>query len=288
MTFRIPFVEFGGDGPLLHFASANGFPPGSYRQFLTGLARQYRPLAMLPRPLWSDTPPDATAGFRTFGDDLVRFCDQEGLQQVIGVGHSLGAVATMYAAVERPECFSRLVLIEPIFLPPHVLTFLAANPDIVEKVPPEQQAALGFWPQLVEDARKRRTNWTDRRHAFERFRAKGVFRGFSDEALMDYVTAGTRELPDGSVELAYPREWEATIFARPPLDVWENVAQLRVPTIAVRAGKSDTLAPAAWQHWQNLQPEARFYELPDATHLLTFEEPERTSEAILAFLEDVD
>jgi pimeloyl-ACP methyl ester carboxylesterase len=285
MTFRIPFVEFGGAGPLLHFASANGFPPGSYRQFLTGLAKRYRPLAMLPRPLWDHALPDASAGFRTFGDDLLRFCEQEGLRQVIGVGHSLGAVATMYAAVERPELFSRLVLIEPIFLPPHILAFLAANPGIVEEGPPEDAAGLGFWPALLEDARKRRTHWENRRHAFERFRTKGVFNRFSDEVLRDYVAAGTRELPDGTAELAYSREWEATIFARPPLDVWENVAQLRVPTIAVRAGKSDTLAPAAWRHWQKLQPGARFYELPEATHLLTFETPQRVADAILTFLE---
>lgn len=104
---------------------------------------------------------------------------------------------------------------------------------------------------------------------------------------MDYVQAATRERPDGSAELAYPREWEATIYTRPPLDVWEQVTRLRVPTIAVRAGKSDTLAPAAWQLWQQLQPEARFFELPEATHLLTFEEPEAVAEAILSFLNEV-
>ena len=31
---KIPYVDFGGKGPVLHFAHANGYPPRIYRKLL--------------------------------------------------------------------------------------------------------------------------------------------------------------------------------------------------------------------------------------------------------------
>jgi pimeloyl-ACP methyl ester carboxylesterase len=272
VDFAIPFDDFGGDGPLLHFAHPNAYTPGTFRQFLRPLTAQYRVTAVHHRPLWPHSHPDELTGWDVVTDDLIRFFEQQNWRQVIGVGHSLGAVATAKAAVRRPDLFRALVLIEPVFLPPHLLAAIRANPE-----------EAGF-RSFVKTTRKRRDRWPSRQAAFDHFRPKEALASWPDAALWDYVNESLRETDEGVV-LAFPRAWEAKFYSRPPLDVWEVVAQLTQPTLAIRATESDTLFPDAWTLWQEVQPEARFVEIAGVGHMLTLERPLLTAQHVLDFLE---
>lgn len=48
-----------------------------------------------------------------FADDLLALLDEEGLTAVSYVGHSVSGMIGMISAVARPECFERLVLLQP-------------------------------------------------------------------------------------------------------------------------------------------------------------------------------
>ncbi len=268
---KIPFHDFGGDGPILHFAHSNGYPPACFRQMIEPLTRYYHVLGVYHRPLWPDTNPEELTDWRQIADDLIQFFEQEGLQNVIGVGHSLGAVATMFAAVKRPELFRALVLIEPVFLLPTVLEMVKANPALGESLP------------LVQSARRRRTRWQNRQEAFDRFRRKKVFRRWSDEALWDYVNNTVAETADGAV-LIYRPEWEARFYTLPPFGVWEALPQVTQPTLAIRGTETDTLFPEAWTLWQECQPGAMFVEIEEAGHMVPMERPLQVSETILSWL----
>ena len=106
----------------------------------------------------------------------------------------------------------------------------------------------------------------------------------SDAALWDYVDAGTRLRPDGLLELAYPPEWEAHIFATLPTDVWRGMGRLRVPALVLRGALSPTFRPAAVERMRRLLPGARFATIAGAGHLAPMERPEEVAAAILAFL----
>lgn len=272
MIDSIPFIDFGGNGRILHFAHPNAYPPAGFHQFLEPLTADYHVYAIEHRPLWPGSRPEEMTGWRIIADDLIRFFDQMGWQQVIGVGHSLGAVATLYAAVSRPDLFSHLILIEPVMLPPAILQKFAENPEV------------GVFSKMVDGALKRRKRWASREVAFERFRRKSVFNRFSDEALWDYVNSATRDAGNGSFELVFPREWEARFYAMPPQTVWEAVKHLTQPTLAIRAAETDTVFPQAWQLWQELQPNATFVELPDCGHMLTLERPSQVAAIIQNYL----
>lgn len=272
MTDSIPYIDFGGNGRILHFAHPNAYPPAGFRQFLQPLTEQFHVYAVAHRPLWPGSQPEEMTDWTVVANDLIRFFDQMGWQQVIGVGHSLGAVATLFAAVSRPDLFSHLILIEPVFLPPQILQMAAQNPD------------AGVFNPMVAGALKRRNHWDSREAAFARFRRKLVFKRFSDEALWDYVNSATRETAVGDFELVYPREWEARFYAMPPQEVWQAIPQLTQPTLAVRAEDSDTVFPQAWQLWQELQPHATFVEVPDCGHMLTLERPSHVATIVLNYL----
>jgi len=278
----IPYDDFGGRGPVLHFSHPNAYTPRCFRRFLNALAERYRVMGARHRPLWYLSPgappvpgPETFNDWNLIADDLLRFLDQEQLEGIIGVGHSLGAVATMKAALREPERFRALALIEPVFLPPAVLEAVGANPRAAAERP------------FVLAARRRRDRWPDRQAAFDRFREKAVFANLADETLWDYVNEGLHEDPaTGEVLLSFPRDWEAAFYAHPPLDVWDDIARLGLPTFAVRGGESDTLFPDAWALWQNLQPSAAFVEISNVGHMLTLEAPRDTAAIVLHWLED--
>ncbi len=269
----IPYDRFGQQGPVLHFAHANGYPPGCYRAFLSLLGQQTQVWAIHHRPLWFDGDPWEMRSWRLLTDDLITFMDGHGLRDTLGVGHSMGGVATLYAALERPDLFRAVVLIDPVFLPAAWLEQIKSDTTLNPYEMP-----------LVAGALKRRETWESLAEAFARFRAKEVFSRLSDAALWDYVHAILRPAADGGYRLAYPRAWEARIYALPPTDVWECLPRLTHPTLALRGLNSDTLHPSAWALWQQLQPGATFVEIPAAGHLLTMERPAQVAEHVGRFL----
>lgn len=205
-------------------------------------------------------------------DDLIRFLDDLGLSAVVGIGHSSGAVATVHAALRRPDLFRCLVLIDPVFLPPMILGLLAANPTLIHEVP------------VVKRAKHRRYRWSSRQEAFERFRSKRVFQAWPDELLWDYVNHATHQDQSGDIVLTYSREWEVRIYSMVPLDIWQLLPDLAHPLLAVRGANSDTLFPEAWQKWQQLQPHATFVQFENADHMVLMEQPNQLAETILHFL----
>lgn len=273
MTTPIPFHDFGGQGPLVHFAHANGFPPACFRQMIAPLLPHYRVLGLYHRPLWPGSQPQDIDDWRAVAADMIRFFEQEALQNMIGIGHSLGAVATMYVAIERPSLFQKIVLIEPVFLPPALLEMVEAHREVANTIP------------LVVKTRNRRRRWPGPAAAFTYLRAKSTFARWSDEALWDYVNNGMHQDEDGRTVLTYTPEWEARIYTLVSTDVWEVVPTISHPTLAIRGAESDTLYPQSWQLWQTLQPQASFAEVKDAGHMVVMEQPTAVAGHILNFLQ---
>ena len=156
----IPYDDFGGRGPGLHYSHPNAYPPRCFHRFLSRLTGHHRVIAGHHRPLWYLSPdapaipgPEALTGWDVVAGDLLRFLDQQKMEGIIGVGHSLGAVATVKAALREPERFRALVLIEPVFLPPEVLAAYRANPHELDERP------------FVKAALRRRNRWESRQAA---------------------------------------------------------------------------------------------------------------------------
>ena len=274
MTDSIPFVDFGGEGEILHFAHPNAYAPETFNRFVAPLSEHYHVMALKQRPLWPHSDPTEMTNWMLFADDLIAFFDQEGLRNVVGLGHSMGGVATMYAAVKRPELFSKLVLIEPVFMPPVVLNMVAnMTPEDMKQHP------------LVQSALYRRSQWASRQEAFDRFRTKPVFARFSDESLWDYVNYSIGDNEDGTVSLLFPSTWEAQIYSHFPQQVWDELPKVTQPMLSIRGAETDTLMPEAWAKWQDLQPNGTYIEMADVGHMLTLERPSAVAEVVLNYLQ---
>ena len=266
--------QFGGDGPVIHLAHATGFPPGSYRLFARTLLAHHRVIALPSRPLWPGSRPESAPTWHPMATDLIQGLDQLGLQGIIGIGHSLGGVLTLWAAVERPELFRAVVLIDPVILPATYLWLMR----IVRGL------GLGHRQPLVQGALRRRRTWPSARACYTYFRAKPFFANWPDAALMDYVEFGTRERDSGQVELAFSPEWEAHIFATTPTTIWPDVSKLRAPALIIRGEHSNTFLRVARARMAHLLPRASYLTMPGAGHMVPMEKPEQTGQAILHFL----
>ncbi len=270
---QIPFTDFGGSGQLIHFAHPNSFPSATFHRFADQFTEQYKVIGMDARPLWPGADPSELTGWDVLADDLIRFLDEQGAKGIIGMGISLGGVTTMYAALKRPDLFSKLVLIEPVFLPWRIII----GSKVVPKAIMEKRSPAGA-------ARRRRDNYPSKQAAFDSWREKRAFKRFPDETVWDYVNHGLKDRPDGTVELAFPKSWEAEIFSRPPA-VWPKIPKITHPTLGVRGAKSNVLFAKYWQRWQRKQPQATFIEMEDVGHLIPLERYVALADEIKPWLE---
>jgi len=117
---NIPFFDYGGTGQSVHFLHANGYPPDCYQPLLELLKTEYHVFGMLLRPLWQDSKPENLRSWHPLSDDLRSFLSSHS-GPVIAVGHSIGAIVTLRAALHDPSLFKALVLIDPVLFVPRRL-----------------------------------------------------------------------------------------------------------------------------------------------------------------------
>jgi pimeloyl-ACP methyl ester carboxylesterase len=263
---------FGGAGPQLVFAHANGYPPGSYRRFIEPLLQHCRVTAFRHRPLWCERVPARRLSWSHFADDLIHTLESCLEAPVWMMGHSLGGAVAMIAAAKSPHLFRGLLLIDPVFVAARQALLLRLLPRVRVRQQPMVRAAL-----------RRPDRFPDQQAAFDFHRARRPCAGIADEVLWDYIRAGTTPEGEGGLRLAFPREWEAGIYASVPW-IWPAVRRVRLPTLGLRGESSEVLTPAALHRWGVLQPEAELHTCPGG-HLLPLERPESTARYVIDFIE---
>lgn len=259
---NLSYLDSGGDKPLLHFYHANGFPISVYMPLLIRLTINFRVIALGLRG--QDAQTAGNTSWHDIAHDLIRFLDEKKTGPVFGVGHSVGSVATLLAAVKRPDLFTKLLLIDPVLLP-----FKAVFAH-------GMRALLGRKGELftAKRARARRSHWADRHEMYASLRSKKLFERFDDSFLRAYVTYGAIPAEDGGVELLCPPEAEARIFENYPLDIWYQVRRLKKPCLIIRGEYSDVLLPQVVERFCALTKNTKSHTIKDAGHLIAMEQPE--------------
>lgn len=274
----IPYDQFGKDGPLIHFGHANGYPPLAYRELLEGLADSHQILAMRMRPLWPDSIPSQLNDWRPLASDLQDFFRQHNLGQLVGVGHSMGATTALRLALQSPQTFSALVLIDPVLFPPAVILAMCLIHSL--------GLSYRLHP-LASSALRRRRVFSSPIEMYKNYRNKPVFSRVDDSVLGDYVYALARRRPDGQVELGYPPEWEARIYVTGVLadmEIWRQLPSLQPPLLLLRGQDSDTFRQGALRLLRRKLPAAQVEQVPNTTHLLPLEKPGQVSSIIQRYL----
>ncbi|MFT5167072.1 MAG: pimeloyl-ACP methyl ester carboxylesterase [Saprospiraceae bacterium] len=269
----IPFHHFGGNGSIIHFAHANGYPPQAYQQFIQPFLKTHKVIASKFRPLWGDQQPESLKSWDELADDLIRFLDEQGLKNSIGIGHSLGGVTSIIAAIKRPDLFSKLILLDPVIFDNYLIRLSGLFPvSIRKKIIP-----------IAKISAKRRDSWDSKEEVYQQWRSKKVFQKISDGVLKEFIEHAIVSDGNGKVTLAYSKEWETQVYSTAPF-IFKQLLKLKTPMIVVKGANSDVITTQVWNDWQQGQPHNHFINFPDAGHLVPLEYPEELAKEILKIM----
>ncbi len=274
------YFDLGGNGEPLHFLHANGYPPGCYQPLFELLQKHYHVFGMKLRPLWGDAKAEELKYWHPLSDDLLRFIEGRETKSVIGVGHSIGAVVTLRAALRDPGKFRALALIDPVLFMPGFMVLWHAFRIL----------GLGerFHP-LIKGAKKRRSVFDNLETVYRGYRSRDIFRYMSDENLKVYIEGITQPKPDGGFELVYSPEWEAQIYrtGMHDFDILRDLPKLEMPTLFIRGRETDTFFESTARLIKRKQPNVRVETLEKSTHLLPLERPKEVFDIMQSFLKEV-
>jgi pimeloyl-ACP methyl ester carboxylesterase len=280
---NIPHFDYGGDGAPLHFLHANGYPPDCYKPLFELLKTRYHVFGMKLRPLWDDSKIEDITDWHPLSDDLLRFLASTPLSAndpVIGVGHSIGGIVTLRAALRDPDKFRALVLLDPVLFVPSFLVMwhLVRAMGLGNKLHPKITGAL-----------KRRRTFDNLDMVFRGYRVREVFKYMSDESLRAYIAGITKPKADGGFELAYSPEWESHIYLTGlrDFDLWRELPKLKVPMLIIRGAETDTFLEKAASLVKKKNPKVQIKTLEKSTHILPLERPQDVFDLMQTFLSDV-
>ena len=208
----------------IQFSHANGFPARSYKHFFLFSP----PYSVSYVPALGMGSQQVRFSWRPLAKELIEDIEVRHKEPVIGIGHSLGAVVTFWAAKHRPDLFRQVILMEPPLFGWKMRAMMGG------------MRVLRIQDQLVpiiRNARRRRDHFNSKEEALTYFQPKFLFRNFDPQCLKDYVEHGLTPYPYAKrgYELTIPKETEARIFASSP--VWIGSGKLSVPSHYLYATK---------------------------------------------------
>jgi pimeloyl-ACP methyl ester carboxylesterase len=255
--------------PLLHFAHANSYPAGTYRQFFAHLAQDFdvRALDMHGH----DPAYPVTDGWPALADELIHQLDAYG-EPVILVGHSLGGILSMMVARQRPELVRCVVMLDS----PVVAGWRA----LLWRMLKGRAWADRFTP--AKASARRRELWPDADAAFAHFASKPMFAAWAPGVLADYMASGLKPHPEGRA-LKFTREVETAIYRALPHHLGSVLdGRFPVPIGFIGATDSVELRQAGLAGTRALVGE-NFMSIPGG-HLFPMESPELAAQLTRAMI----
>lgn len=199
--------------------------------------------------------------------DIVALADALDLSGIVVVGHSMGGFCGAWLAAHRPGRVARLVLVDPVIMPPAHYEVAADQPVMA-----------------VEDhpVARRRNHWDSVDQMVERMASRPPYDAWNPAILRDYCAHGLLPLAEGGLELACPPALEASVY----LGAGSNsphgfIGNIQCPTIVVRAkqderdGLMDFSNSPTWSGLANAIPGARDLHWADRSHFIPMEDPAR-------------
>jgi pimeloyl-ACP methyl ester carboxylesterase len=253
------------DKPIIHFAHANGFPAKTYNKLFSFLADDFA-IGYLERHGHNSRFP-VSDGWRFLKDELRSEIENRYTEKIIGIGHSLGGILHFLNAVERPEIYRQLILLDS----PLMSRLSEFGFRLMKKT--------GRWKKtpLVRHTDSRRNHWKSKEEAFEHFKRKKKFAAFDEDVLRDYIEYGTVETDEG-VKLFFDPQIESNIYQTLAHGFFKYRNRLKVPTAYIGGTHSREAKAARLKFMQKNFPVDFFF--IEGSHLFPFEKPQETAELI--------
>jgi pimeloyl-ACP methyl ester carboxylesterase len=250
---------------IVHFAHANGFPAKTYNKLFSYLEDDFE-IGYLERHAHNPKFP-VTDGWGRLRDELREELEKRYAQKIIGVGHSLGGILHLLVAVENPELYKAIILLDA----PVISRLSSAGIKVLKRTTLMEK----FSPSQI--TRFRRAVWETKIKALEHFQRKEKFANFDAGVLRDYIEYGTTETPSG-VRLFFEPKIEAKIYRTIPHNLPKLRGKLNIPAAYIGGTYSREAKLARISFMQKHFPFK--FKFIEGSHLFPLENPKETAETI--------
>ncbi|MEP2101848.1 MAG: alpha/beta hydrolase [Parasphingorhabdus sp.] len=272
------YFEWGNpDHQTILMVHATGFHARCWDKTIAALPSGYHVIAVDQRGHGRSAKPDSLSEWSLMARDIRAFVDGLDLQNIVGVGHSMGAHVIVQVADVMPERFERLVLVDPTITEPEAYQ----NPPALADIDPNQNPVS-----------RRRNSWASPEAMFAAFKDRHPFSLWQPDVLMDYCQYGLLPADDGNgFVLACPSYLEASVYEGfRSVDPYPLVKRNILPVVILRAQSVDDDVTAArdfansptWPNLVNIYPNAQEVHMPELSHFMPMQDPKRIAGYIAA------
>lgn len=200
----------------------------------------------------------------------------EGLSGLHGVGHSMGGHTLLQSAADNPALFAKLVLFDPVIMPPDWY----------------DTARTGFDPSQPHPTARRKRDFASPQAMIDRFATRDPYAIFQPRVLDDYCRYGLIEKPNADgFELACAPEMEASVYmaSRSNPGILNVAKTVQSPVLVVRAAQGpmgDFKSSPTWSELASIIPNGIDMPRPDMTHFHPFQDPADAAKIIQGWFAD--
>lgn len=265
---RLCWFEWGDPtGQPILLLHATGFHARCWDRVVEALPQDYRIIAVDHLGHGRSSKPKSLADWATTAAPLGALVEHLDLSNIIGAGHSMGGHCLVQLAAAMPHRFERLVLVDPVIM----------SPDYYDDAPQPEDIDPTDHPVA-----KRRNHWDSPEQFFERLKDHPSYGLWRTDVLMDYCRHGLLPAAAGGYDLACPGHLEASVYLGSMCtDVYALVERIAQPVAILRApngnrdGKMDFTQSPTWPELASRFANARDVYLPELTHFMPMQAPER-------------
>lgn len=252
---------------LIHFSHGNGFPALCYFQMLKQLKSKYDYDYFYLQKIGHDTRFPVTDNWPFLVNEVVSNIEKSAEKPVIGLGHSLGGVLTLLAAIQKPSLFKAVIMLDSPLLGrvKSRMVNYAKIVGLIDRITPAFHT-LG-----------RRNFWKNKEDIYSYLKKRNLFKEFTPECLDDYIEYGTEKKEKG-YSLCFDPQIEYSIYRTIPHNLFKHEGKLTVPTGLIYGKESSVLTQFDVRYM-----EKKFGIHPirmQGTHMFPMEHPNETAEEI--------
>ena len=254
---------------VLHFVHGNGFPSPCYNQLLHFLETRYECCYIDKVGHCPQFP--VTDNWHYLVDEVIENIKIKSSTPVIGVGHSLGGVLSLLAAIEQPTLFKAVILLDsPLLgrLKSNIVRFSKAI-GLIDRLTPAKRSRL------------RRVHWQSRSEVLAYLKSRSLFKSFTEACLEDYIDFGLDKNESG-FSLRFNPEIEYQIYRTIPHLLMQYEGRLKVPTTLIYGNQSRVIDRLDLRYMKN-KYHVNHVQI-QGTHMFPMEYPEATANLIMKVL----
>ncbi len=232
-----------------------------FDEFALVVKDYYRVLALDQRG-WGETDwaPDGNYTREAYVSDVEAFVDTLQLDKVILVGHWMGGLNAIHYTARHPDRVRALCILD-------------IGPEVDHAGMQRMRTELGETPAGFD-------SWLEAK-AFLKMRHPKA----SEENHQTRLQWMLKEGSDGKIEWRIDQAiFDPNLKPDDPQQTWALLSQIRCPTLIVRGGVSDVLSAPTCEEMVKCIPGSRWFDIPNAGHMVIEDNPEACNAAMLEFL----